>query len=493
MPTLQSTSAVRAQSLSAFDDGSTHHVRHGETLSGIAAAHGVSVQDLMQANPHIRDADLIYAGDTLRIPPASHGHGGGAQPATHLIRPGETLSQLARTFNTDIATLARLNGIRNPNLIYAGQTLRLPGGSGRGSTGGTSPTSDTTTQPGHPTGNWMAIARGEMGQAEIAGSRNNPRIVQYHQTTTLHAKNDETPWCSSFVNWTLEKAGFKGTDSAAAISWAHWGQKVNGLSQGREGDVVVIRNRASGQEHVGFLVRTNGNQFTLLGGNQSNRVKESTFSTGSYEVVAVRRPPAAPATSPLPPTGGGKGITEADYQRVAHDLGVDVAAIKAVADVEASGSGMLPSGKPKILFEAHIFHRETGGRFDRSNPNLSSPSWNRSLYGAGGEHQWERFEAAYKLDPEAAIKATSWGRFQVMGFNHQRVGYATPQAFMAAMKSGEGKQLEAFAAFIRTDAKLLAALRNHDWASFAYRYNGAGYAQNHYDSKMAAAYAKFAH
>jgi uncharacterized protein (TIGR02594 family) len=493
----------------AHHDSSAYVIQHGDTLSQIAARHGTTVDALMRANPQIHDADRIDAGDTLHLPAGVDA--GGAAPqgsAVHVVRPGETLSQLARSANTDVATLARLNGIADPNMIHVGERVILPRGSVSSSQGGSAAAGSTAQTSSGGKAGWMKIARGEMGQKEIAGARDNARIVEYHQSTTLHAKDDETPWCSSFVNWTLEKAGFKGTDSAAAISWKNWGDKVDGLKNGREGDVVVIRNRATGQEHVGFLVGSDNGSFTLLGGNQSDQVKESTYKLSSYDIVAVRRPPgggsadgggAAPgAQAPAAPTtaaagAGQRGISEADYASAARQLGVDVAAIKAVADVESAGSGMLPSGKPKILFEAHVFHQQTGGRYDGSYPNLSSSNWNRSLYGAGGEHQWQRFEQASKLDPAAAMKSASWGRFQIMGFNHQRAGFDNVQAFVTAMKSGEGAQLKAFASFIQSDPKMLQALRNHDWAAFAQRYNGSGYAQNQYDTKMAQAYAKFAH
>ncbi|MED5619871.1 TIGR02594 family protein [Ideonella sp. BN130291] len=496
--TVSSSRAAAATSL--HSDAGVYHVRHGDTLSGIAAAHGTTVAALLRANPQIHDPDRIYAGDVIHLPAAG---AGGASPQVHVVRSGDTLSELAARYDTDVSTLARLNHIANPNLIHVGDRLRLPGGSavqhGGGQGGGTPAPQPGGGGTGHAS--WMAIARGEMGQHEIAGSRDNARIVQYHDTTTLHAKDDETPWCSSFVNWTLEKAGYEGTDSAAAISWAHWGNQVNGLGAAREGDVVVLHQKGApaSSNHVGFFVRGGNGQVTLLGGNQGNQVKESTYSTAQWEVVAVRRPPGsehAAAPAPAPAAGGAqpqRGITEGDYASVARQLGVDVAAIKAVAEVEASGSGFLPSGKPKILFEAHVFAQKTGGRYNASHPNISSPHWNRALYGAGGEHQWQRFEQAYKLDPQAAMQSASWGRFQIMGFNHKAAGFNDVQSFVNAMKRSEGEQLKAFASFIESNPSMHRALKNHDWAAFARAYNGAGYAQNHYDTKIAAAYQRFAH
>ena len=90
------------------------------------------------------------------------------------------------------------------------------------------------------------------------------------------------------------------------------------------------------------------------------------------------------------------------------------------------------------------------------------------------------------LDPVAAWGAASWGMFQVMGFNHN--GYATVESLVAAMFESEGNQLNAFVTFCR-DNGLVKYLQSKDWASFAYNYNGPGYAANAYDTKMAAAYA----
>ena len=55
-------------------------------------------------------------------------------------------------------------------------------------------------------------------------------------------------------------------------------------------------------------------------------------------------------------------LTAADFARAAKNLNVEIAAIRAVAEVEAAGAGFLPDGRPAILYEAHVFHKETGGK-----------------------------------------------------------------------------------------------------------------------------------
>ena len=65
---------------------------------------------------------------------------------------------------------------------------------------------------------WLQIAIQEIGVTEILGKTHNHKILEYHATTTLNAKSDETPWCSSFVNYCVEKAGLLGTNKANAGS-----------------------------------------------------------------------------------------------------------------------------------------------------------------------------------------------------------------------------------------------------------------------------------
>jgi N-acetylmuramidase/Putative peptidoglycan binding domain len=112
--------------------------------------------------------------------------------------------------------------------------------------------------------------------------------------------------------------------------------------------------------------------------------------------------------------------TEADYLRFAEGLGIDAATIKAVIEVEAVAasldSGFLKDGRVKILFERQIFSGFTHGQYDESHPNVSSPT--RGGYGVAGEAQYDRLAEAFALDQDAALNATSWGRFQIMGFLH---------------------------------------------------------------------------
>ena len=199
-------------------------------------------------------------------------------------------------------------------------------------------------------------------------------------------------------------------------------------------------------------------------------------------------PPVLP--KPMPPTGGGEGLTEADFKRAAEKLGCEVACIKAVNEVESGKSGFLVSGKPKILFEAHIFSKQTQHKYDTDHPDISSPRWNKALY-AGGEKEYQRLEKAMALDRAAALKSASWGRFQIMGFNHAAAGFASVDAYVEAMYRSEGAQLDAFVAFL-IHSKLVAPLKEKRWADFARGYNGSGYAANKYDVKLKAAYEKHA-
>ena len=191
----------------------------------------------------------------------------------------------------------------------------------------------------------------------------------------------------------------------------------------------------------------------------------------------------------LPFSGPAIELGAGDMARAAARLGVDEPAMRAVVTVETGGAGGFlsdGSGRPRILFEAHLFSRFTGGRWDGSDPRISSPAWNRSLY-AGGAAEYPRLGEAIELDRAAALRATSWGMFQVLGDNHLVAGHSTLEGFVEAMTLGEPSHLLAFCAFVLSKG-LADALRRHDWATFARGYNGTAYRQNRYDQKLAAAY-----
>jgi hypothetical protein len=210
-----------------------------------------------------------------------------------------------------------------------------------------------------------------------------------------------------------------------------------------------------------------------------------------------------------PPVRPQIGLADSDFVDAARSLGCTVAQIRAVWEVEsgggwfkdvradilaADGSGGFIDGPnlPKILFEAHVFDRETGGRFRASHPNLSSREWNRKLY-VGGQGEWLRLNRAMQLDRRAALRSASVGGAQIMGFNHQLAGFDTVEAFWDAMKVSEREHLIAFVNFIRNRG-LVSALRaisnvHADCIAFAKGYNGKGYAANEYHIKIARAHA----
>lgn len=144
---------------------------------------------------------------------------------------------------------------------------------------------------------WIELAKSKIGQHEIAGPAANSFIVECHQTTTLRATSDEVPWCSSFVNWCITKAGLKGTNSAAASSWIRWGQActpqpgaicVIGLKTGKP-DPTTGSPSAS---HVAFIDHLDDSHVWLLGGNQHDAVNVTAFPLSAYKIISCRLPAA---------------------------------------------------------------------------------------------------------------------------------------------------------------------------------------------------------
>jgi LysM repeat protein len=113
----------------------TYVVQPGDTLFRISRAYGTTVDAIVRAN-NIPNPNLIYVGQVLVIPDGTTPPPGptptpGPQPpppATYVVQPGDTLSAIARRFNTTVAALVQANNIWNPNLIYVGQVLVIPGG-----------------------------------------------------------------------------------------------------------------------------------------------------------------------------------------------------------------------------------------------------------------------------------------------------------------------------------------------------------------------------
>ncbi|MBW9299275.1 LysM peptidoglycan-binding domain-containing protein, partial [Lactococcus raffinolactis] len=113
--TLNASTAAPATNVSQ-----THIVQYGENLSTIAVQYGTTWQELARINV-LSNPSIIYAGQTLNVV-------GGQSVATSgycVVEYGDTLSGIAAQFGTTVERLASANGISNPNLIYAGQVLKF--------------------------------------------------------------------------------------------------------------------------------------------------------------------------------------------------------------------------------------------------------------------------------------------------------------------------------------------------------------------------------
>jgi hypothetical protein len=191
-------------------------------------------------------------------------------------------------------------------------------------------------------------------------------------------------------------------------------------------------------------------------------------------------------------------LTNEMIKDLANRLGIEPALLKAVQIVEAAGrDGFLSDGRPQILFEGHIMYKEFHKKFpDRDLDYLCKrfsmvfyPKWDKSKY-FGGLGEYKRLELAKEIDEECALKATSWGMFQIMGFNHNLCGCKDVFDFVHKMSESHEKQLELMYYFMNNSG-CLKELKEKDWAGFAKKYNGPGYAQNAYDQKLRNAYENF--
>ena len=189
-------------------------------------------------------------------------------------------------------------------------------------------------------------------------------------------------------------------------------------------------------------------------------------------------------------------LTEKDFREVAAELGVEVAAIKAVVDIEAGRThqGFWTEGKPLINFDLGVYRSRAAKRgvdlrkAARTHPVIFSRP-NTARYGSQQAGQQARLDAAMALDSISAIEGTFWGMFQIGGFNWKRCGARSHSDFVRLMSRSERDQLELFATFIR-NAGLLPALQKKDWRTFARGYNGPSDASRSYHTRLASSYAK---
>lgn len=182
-------------------------------------------------------------------------------------------------------------------------------------------------------------------------------------------------------------------------------------------------------------------------------------------------------------------LTDADFRIVAEELGVEIAAIKAVVIIEAGTQmkGFWAPGIPVINFDRVMYNR-----FRSKAASKAGAKGEKVPAGLKGYalKEWTQLINARKTNAQGANMGTFWGMFQIGGFNYKLCGCSSVDEFVKRMADSEFEQLELFAAFIKNGG-MLEALKNKNWAAFARKYNGASYAKRGYHTKMANAYKKF--
>jgi hypothetical protein len=178
-------------------------------------------------------------------------------------------------------------------------------------------------------------------------------------------------------------------------------------------------------------------------------------------------------------------------------LNVDPTLAAGVLAVESGGRAFGASGRMTIRFELHVFYnlwgRNNQEQFDRYfkvDPNApwrgeshqwrTDPSSEWKPVHAGQQGEWDAFSFARVYCSDTAAKMSiSMGAPQIMGFNHARIGYGDVDSMYDAFENDERSQVLGFFDFVRTDSRLLEAMRSQDLNTFATYYNGTAVADTY--------------
>ena len=178
----------------------------------------------------------------------------------------------------------------------------------------------------------LEITLSQLGVKEIQGEQNNSTIINYaKEAGFLWVNDDETPWCSLFLNWCTQKANVQGSGKANARSWLQTGTSTKNPIPG---DVVVYwrGSQYSWTGHVGLFMgyNQNGSHIFTLGGNQGNEVSIAPYSTqqllGFRKLYTLEKSPKFVTPSPTLQFGNtGKQVEQ--LQQALTSLGIRVGKI----------------------------------------------------------------------------------------------------------------------------------------------------------------------
>ena len=192
--------------------------------------------------------------------------------------------------------------------------------------------------------------------------------------------------------------------------------------------------------------------------------------------------------------GKAKPLDDIDLPRIGSRIGVGEDVVHMVFDVESGGRGFDSKGRPKMLFEPHVFYRELEGSQQRRavSAGLAYPKWIRNY----PRDSYPRLFEAKKINAVAAYKSCSWGAFQIMGFNYKLAGFKSVDHMVKSMIDDAENHLLAAINFIESaglDDELreldkIAKTRKvtpNDCVPFVLGYNGKGYRANNYHVRAA--------
>ncbi|MGV8930833.1 MAG: LysM peptidoglycan-binding domain-containing protein [Luteimonas sp.] len=261
---------------SGHDGAKNYLVNPGDTLSQIAAHYGVSLNSLLSANPQIHNPDLIHPGQTIHV----SGGATGNTSATHgyTVRGGDTMSGIAARNGISLSALVNANPqVHNANLIFAGQQLNVPGAASSSGPGRVDGTPVQATTPSAPTsgndGKTIDIAK------QFLGRNASDLKISGQLPMESWVPNDVN--CANFVTAVLQKAGLinfhDNTVSGTASRLQAQGWQRVPASQAKPGDVCILNNGG----HIELVASNAGGNVKLIGSNNINADGSQQVSYGN--------------------------------------------------------------------------------------------------------------------------------------------------------------------------------------------------------------------